>query len=79
MSGEFDFEKASGDARTLVLPGAALKAGIFPAISEEMDIAYQALGAFYIVLEALCSPGYVNKNEKKYVIADKSRCFPGIT
>ncbi len=76
---EFDFEKAGENTKELVVLGAALKAGIFPALSEETDIASLAgmIGAderaLYIMLEALCSLGYVNKIDERYVISDKAR------
>ncbi len=76
---EFDFEKAGEDARKLVLLGAAQKAGLFPALTEETDIATLKHKlkaderALFIVLEALCRLGYVNKRKEKYSLADKAR------
>ncbi len=78
-SEEFDFEQAGENARKIVLLGAALKTGIFEAISEEKDIpALKRLlkadeRALYIVLEALCSLGYVDKKADKYIFSDKAR------
>ncbi len=81
MSSEdgFDFEQAGEDARKLVLLGAAQKAGLFPALIEETDIATLKHKlkaderALFIVLEALCRLGYVNKRKEKYSLADKAR------
>ncbi len=83
---ELDIEKAGDDARKLVLLASALKAGIFEALAEEKDIASLKREldaderALYIVLEALCAMGYVNKtpylntgtDNDRYVIADKA-------
>ena len=77
--GELDFETARDSASKLVLIGAAQKAGLFEALSEEKDIAAlkRMLGAderaLYIVLEALFALGYVDKRKDRYVIADKAR------
>jgi len=76
---EIDFETARDSASKLVLIGAAQKAGLFEALSEEKDIAAlkRMLGAderaLYIVLEALFALGYVDKRKDRYVIADKAR------
>ncbi|MCZ7357207.1 MAG: methyltransferase [Candidatus Methanoperedens sp.] len=76
---DFDFERAGDDARELILLGAAYKAGIFSALAESKDISAlkQELRAderaLHIVLEALCSLGYVNKENSRYIIADKAR------
>lgn len=76
---EFDFERAREDATRLVLLGAAHKAGLFDAIAEEKDIPSlkRALDAderaLYIILEALCSLGFADKRENRYMIADKAR------
>ncbi len=75
---ELDFEQAGEDARKLVLLGAAQKAGLFPALTEETDIATLKLKlkaderALFIVLEALCRLGYVNKRKERYILADKA-------
>ncbi len=77
--GELDFETARDSASKLVLIGAAQKAGLFEALSEEKDIAAlkRMLGAderaLYIVLEALFALGYVDKRKDRYVIAEKAR------
>lgn len=76
---EFDFERAREGATELVLLGAAQRAGLFEALAEEKDIAslQRALDAdgraLYIVLEALCSLGFVDRRENRYIIADKAR------
>lgn len=76
---QFDFEQAGEDARKLVLLGAAQKAGLFPALTEETDIATLKHKlkaderALFIVLEALCRLGYVNRRNDKYSLADKAR------
>ncbi len=76
---EIDFETARDSASKLVLIGAAQKAGLFEALSEEKDIAAlkRMLGAderaLYIVLEALFALGYVDKRKDWYIIAEKAR------
>lgn len=76
-SDELDIEKASEDARKLVVLGSALKAGIFQALGKEKDLAtlrrelHADKRALYIMLEALCAIGYVDKIHDRYVIADK--------
>lgn len=78
-SDEMDIEKASEDARKLVVLGSALKAGIFQALGKEKDLAaltrelHADKRALSIVLEALCAIGYVDKRKDRYVIADKAR------
>jgi SAM-dependent methyltransferase len=76
---ELDIEKAGDDANKIVLLGSALKAGIFQAIDTEKDLTTlkEELKAderaIFIVLEALCSMGYVVKSHDRYVISDKAR------
>jgi len=76
---ELDIEKAGDDANKLVLLGSALKAGIFQALDTEKSLANlkEELKAderaLFIVLEALCSLGYVEKSHDRYIIADKAR------
>lgn len=76
---ELDIEKASEDARKLVVLGSALKAGIFQALGKEKDLAtltrelHADKRALYIMLEALCAIGYADKRNDRYVIADKAR------
>ncbi len=76
---EFDFETARDYASKLVLLGSAQKAGIFEALSEEKDIAAlkKALNAderaLFIMLEALCTSGYVQKKLDRYIISEKAR------
>ncbi len=76
---ELDFDKAIDDTEKIVLLGSALKTGIFSALTEEKDIATlsREIGgtqrSLFIMLEALCVMGYVNKNKTKYIIADKAR------
>ncbi len=76
---EFDFETARDYASKLVLLGSAQRAGIFEAVSEEKDIAVlkNMLNAderaLFIVLEALCTLGYVHKRLDRYIIAEKTR------
>jgi ubiquinone/menaquinone biosynthesis C-methylase UbiE len=72
---ELDFDRAIDDANKLVLIGSALKTGIFSALNEEKDINTLICElnadkrALYIVLEALCGLGYVEKKKDKYIIA----------
>ena len=76
---EINIEKASENARKLVVLGSALRAGIFEALGEEKDLAtltrelHADKRALHIMLEALCAIGYIDKREDRYVIADKSR------
>ncbi len=76
---EFNFEKASEDAGKLVLLSSAQTSGIFKALFEERDFVSlkNALGAderaLFIVIEALCSLGYVEKNGNRYIISDAAR------
>jgi len=76
---ELDFDRAIDDANKLVLIGSALKTGIFLALIEEKDIDTLTCElkadkrAMYIVLEALCGMGYVEKKKDKYIIA-KGAC-----
>jgi len=74
-----DFDRAIDDANKLVLIGSALKTGIFSALTREKDIdtLTRELNAdkraMYIVLEALCDMGYVEKRNGTYIIADTAR------
>ena len=74
-----DFERATDNATELVLLGAAHKAGLFDALAQEKDLAALKRRlkadkrALFIMLEALCSLGYVNRNKEKYIISDKAR------
>lgn len=67
---ELDFERAIDDANKIILLGSALKTGLFSSLTEKKDIPSltRELGAderaLYIVLEALCSIGYVEKKEE---------------
>ena len=76
---ELDFDRAIDDANKLVLIGSALKTGIFSALIEEKDIDTIACElnadkrAMYIVLEALCGMGYVEKKKDKYIITQRAR------
>jgi 2-polyprenyl-3-methyl-5-hydroxy-6-metoxy-1,4-benzoquinol methylase len=76
---ELDFNRAIDDANKLVLIGSALKTGIFSALIEEKDIDTLTSElnadkrAMYIVLEALCDMGYVEKKKDKYIIAKRVR------
>ncbi|CAG0984560.1 3-hydroxy-5-methyl-1-naphthoate 3-O-methyltransferase [Methanosarcinales archaeon] len=76
---ELDIEKAGDDANKLVLLGSALKAGIFQALDTQKSLATIKKElkaderALFIVLEALCSMGYVDKSHNRYIIADKAR------
>lgn len=76
---EFDFGTARDYASKLVLVGSAHRAGIFEALSEENDIAAlkQFLSAderaLFIVLEALCTLGYIHKEQDRYIISEKAR------
>jgi len=74
-----DFDRAIDDANKLVLIGSALKTGIFSALAREKDIdtLIRELNAdkraMYIVLEALCDMGYVEKRNGTYIIANTAR------
>ena len=74
-----DIEKAKDDSSKLIVLGSAQRAGIFQAISEEKninslkEILHADERALYIMLEALCAMGYVNRKGGKYVISDKAR------
>jgi ubiquinone/menaquinone biosynthesis C-methylase UbiE len=76
---EFDFETARDYASKLVLLACAHRAGIFESLSEEKNIAAlkHALNAderaLFIVLEALCTVGYVHKRLDRYIISEKAR------
>lgn len=76
---ELDFDRAIDDANKIILLGSALKTGLFSALTEKKDIPSltQELGAdehaLYIVLEALCAMGYVEKKKDGYIIADRAR------
>ncbi len=76
---EFDFETARDYASKLVLLGSAHRTGIFEALSEEKDIASLKSilnadeRALFIVLEALCALGYINKRLDRYIITKKAR------
>lgn len=76
---ELDFDRAIDDANKLVLIGSALKTGIFSALIEEKDIDTLTRElkadkrALYIVIEALCGMGYVEKKKDKYIIAERAR------
>jgi len=56
-----------------------LKTGLFSSLTEKKDIPSltRELGAderaLYIVLEALCAMGYVEKEDDSYIIADRAR------
>lgn len=74
-----DFDRAIDDTNKLVLIGSALKIGILSALIEEKDIDTVTCElnadkrAMYIVLEALCEMGYVEKKKDKYIIANSAR------
>lgn len=76
---ELDIEKACDDASKLVVLGSALKAGIFKALDKEKDLAslkqelHADERALYIMLEALCAIGYVNRRRGRYVLSDRAR------
>lgn len=76
---ELDIERARDEASKLVVLGSALKAGVFSALTKEKNIGALARElhaderALYIMLEALCAIGYVNKRNERYVIADRAR------
>lgn len=76
---ELDFDKAIEGANKIILLGSALKTGLFSSLTEKKDIPSlaQELGAderaLYIVLEALCAMGYVEKENDSYIIADRAR------
>ncbi len=78
---EFDFDRAIDDANKLVLIGSALKTGIFSALSAGKDIDTLAhelnadRRALYIVVEALCGMGYVEKKDGIYIIEERARSF----
>ncbi len=70
---ELDFHRAIDDTSKIVLIGSALKAGIFQALTDEKDIDTLTTElnadkrALYIVLEALCETGYIEKKNEKYM------------
>lgn len=76
---ELDIDRAIEDANKLIVIGSALKTGIFSAISEEKDIdtltreLRSDKRALYIVLEALCAMGYVEKKNDRYIIAKRAK------
>jgi SAM-dependent methyltransferase len=76
---ELDFDRAIEDANQIILLGSALKTGLFLSLTEKKDIPSltRELGAderaLYIVLEALCAMGYVEKENDNYIIADRAR------
>jgi ubiquinone/menaquinone biosynthesis C-methylase UbiE len=76
---ELDFDRAIEDANKIILLGSALKTGLFSSLTEKKDIPSLAreLGAderaLYIVLEALCVMGYVEKKKDGYIIAARAR------
>ncbi len=76
-----DFETARDNASKLVLLGSAQRAGIFEALSEEKNIETlnQELKAdekaLFIILEALRTLGYLQKNQDKYIISEKARAL----
>lgn len=76
---ELDFDRAIEDANKIILLGSAMKTGLFSSLTEKKDIPSLAreLGAderaLYIVLEALCAMGYVEKEKDGYIIADRAR------
>ncbi len=76
-----DFDRAIDEANKLVLIGSALKTGIFSTLTREKDIGTLTRElnsdkrALFIVLEALCSIGYVEKRNERYIIADRARPF----
>ncbi len=76
---ELDLDRAMDDAHKLVLIGSALKTGIFSALTREKDIDELSRElnadkrALYIVLEALCGIGFVEKKNGMYIIADRAR------
>jgi hypothetical protein len=76
---ELDFDRVIEDANKIILLGSALKTGLFSSLTEKKDIPSLAreVGAderaLYIVLEALCAMGYVEKENDSYIIADRAR------
>ena len=76
---ELDFDRAIEDANKIILLGSALKTGLFSSLTKKKDIPSLALElvaderALYIVLEALCAMGYVDKKKDGYIIADRAR------
>ena len=76
---ELDFDRAIEDANKIILLGSALKTGLFSSLTEKKDIPSLTRElraderALYIVLEALCAMGYVEKENDSYIIADRAR------
>ncbi|MDW7726450.1 MAG: methyltransferase [Candidatus Methanoperedens sp.] len=74
-----DIEKTKDDTSKLVVLGSAYRSGIFEAVSEERninslkEILHADERALFIILEALCSMGYVNRHGEKYVISGRAR------
>jgi hypothetical protein len=78
---ELDFDRAIEDANKIVLLGSAMRTGLFSSLTVEKNISSltRELGAnkraLYIVLEALWAMGYVEKNQDRYIIADRARAL----
>ncbi len=76
---ELDFNRAMDDAYKLILIGSALNIGVFSALARKKDIESLTRElnvdkrALYIVLEALCGMGFVDKKNGMYIIADRAR------
>ncbi len=79
MPEEPDFEKVMEDSEVLILLGSALKTGIFQSLTEEKDLDTLTVDlkadkrALYIVLEALCRTGYLERKNEKYLITARAR------
>ncbi len=75
---ELNFDRAIDDANKIVLPGSAMKTGLFSSLTVKKDIPSltRELGAderaLYIVLEALWAMGYVEKKTDRYLIANRA-------
>ncbi len=78
---DFDFEVARDNATKLVLIGSAYRAGIFRALEEwqEIPAIVRLLDAderaLFIMLEALCALGYIDKKKTKYILSAKGRAL----
>lgn len=80
--GEPDLEQAANHMCKLLLTASAQESGVFEALREEQSLPdlKKALHAdergLFIVLEALCSLGYVDKvGENRYVLTERARAL----
>lgn len=78
---DFNFDEAGLHARQLILIGSAHRAGIFNALAEEAGLNTLARKlkadrrALWIMLEALCPIGLVEKHNDKYFISARGKAL----